>query len=167
MAEKDEVFSGKTKYTGIWDFKETYRFLYDWFVDKGYSITEKGYTEKIKPNGKEIEIKWEAKKKISDYFRFIIKANWRVLGLTEVEVQKEGAKIKMNKGDVEIKFTAILEKDYEHRWENSPLLKFLRGIYERYIIKSRIEDYEDKLVGEVDEVIAQVKSFLALEGKHS
>lgn len=165
MAEKDEIFSGKTKYTGIWDFKETYRFLYDWFLDKGYNLKEKGYTEKIKPDGKEIEIKWEAKRKISDYFRFTIKTNWRILRMTEAEVQREGVRVKMNKGYIELKFTAILEKDYEHRWENNAFIKFLRGAYDRYIIKGRIDSYEDKLLADTDEVIAQVKSFLTIEGR--
>ena len=165
MAEKDQIFSGKMKYTGIWDFKETYRFIYSWFIDKGYKILEKGYTEKIKADGKEIEVHWEAKRKISDYFRFVIKADWLILGMTDTEVQKESVKMKMNKGYIEIKFTAILEKDYEHRWENSGFLKFLRGVYDRYIVKSRIDYYEDKLLQETDEVIAQTKSFLAIEGK--
>ncbi len=165
MAEKDKIFSGKTKYTGIWDFKQTYNFLYEWFTDKGYKIKEKGYSEKIKADGKEIEIHWEAKRKISDYFRFVIKADWLILGMTETEVQKEGVKMKMNKGYLEIKFSAILEKDYEHRWENTAFIKFLRGLYDRYIIKGRITDYEDKILEEVDEVIAQMKSFVTIEGK--
>jgi hypothetical protein len=165
MAEKDPIFSTKVKYTGIWDFKQIYRFLYDWFSDNGYKVKESGYTEKIKPDGKELEIKWEASKKISDYFKFSIKADWLILGMTETEVQKEGAKMKMNKGYLEIKFSAVLVKDYEHRWENTAFLKFLRGVYDRYIIKGRIESYEDKLLGEIDELIAQAKSFLAIEGK--
>jgi hypothetical protein len=165
MAEKDKVYAEKMKYTGIWDFKETYRFLYDWFIDKDYKLIEKSYTEKIKPNGKEIEIKWESKRKISDYFRFVIKANWLILGMTETEVQKEGVKMKMNKGYIEIKFIAIIEKDYEHRWENNAFLKFLRGVYDRYIIRGRIEQYEKKILAEVDEVVAQAKSLLTIEGK--
>jgi len=165
MSEKDQIFAEKMKYTGIWNFGEVYRFIYDWFVDRGYKVVEKGYTEKIKADGKELEIRWEAKKKISDYFRFVIKANWLILGMTEIEAQKEGAKVKMNKGYIEIKFTAILEKDYEHRWENTAFIKFLRGVYDRYIIRGRIDSYEDKLLEETDEVIAQAKSLLAIEGK--
>ena len=165
MAEKDQIYAEKLKYTGIWSFEKVYRFLWDWFNDAGYKITEKGYTEKIKPNGKELEIKWIAKRKISDYFRFLIKANWLIIGMTEVEVQKEGAKVKMNKGYIEIKFSATLEKDYEHRWENNAFVKFLRGVYDRYIIKARIDKYEDRLLEETDEVIAQTKSFLTIEGK--
>ena len=102
MAEKDKIFTTKVKYTGIWDFKQVYRFIYDWFIDQGYKISEDGYSEKIKADGKEIEIHWSSKRKISDYFQFLIKADWLILGMTETEVQKEGAKIKMNKGYIEI-----------------------------------------------------------------
>lgn len=165
MAEKDQIFAEKVKYTGLWKFGDVYRFLWDWFIDSGYNAKETGYSEKIKPDGKEIEVKWEAKKKISDYFRFVIKADWRILGMTEAEVQKEGMKVKMNKGYIEIKFSAILEKDYEHRWEDNAFIKFLRGVYNRYIIKGRIDDYEDRIREETEEVIAQMKSFLAIEGK--
>jgi hypothetical protein len=165
MAEKDPIFSTKVKFTGLWDFKQIYQFIYDWLTDNGYKVVEKNYSEKIKADGKEIDIKWQAKKKISDYFQFLIAANWLVLGMTETEVQKEGAKMKINKGYLEIKFSATLVKDYEHRWENTPFLKFLRGVYDRYIIKGRVEDYEDKLLAEIDELIAQTKSFLTIEGK--
>ena len=60
---------------------------------------------------------------------------------------------------------AILEKDYEHRWENNPFWKFLRGIYDRYIIRTRIEQYEERLLEEVNEAIAEAKALLAIETK--
>lgn len=166
MVEKDIVYKGKIKHRGLFDFGEVYRFCYGWLVDKDYMVTEKTYSEKVKPNGKEVEIEWEGTRKISDYFRFVLKASWRILAMTEVEVQKEGKKIPMNKGQLEISFSAVLEKDYEHRWEQSGFLKFLRGVYDRYIIRGRIESYEDKIFEEVDEYIAQTKAFLALEGRH-
>jgi hypothetical protein len=46
-----------------------------------------------------------------------------------------------------------------------PLFKFLRGIYDRYIIKSRTEKYEDKILDETEEYIAQCKSYLTIEGR--
>jgi len=165
MVEKDIVFKGKVKHKGIFDFKELYRFCFTWLVDKDYWVVEKSYSEKVNPNGKEVEIEWDAKRKISDYFRFNLKVNWRILGMKDVEVEKEGAKITLNKGQPEISVSAVLEKDYEHRWESNAFLKFLRGIYDRYIIRGRIENYEDKIYSEADEFLAQVKAFLALEGK--
>ena len=166
MPEKDTLFTGQVKQRGIFEFKELYSFLYDWLREEGYDVFEKKYVEKVKGDSKQVEIKWEAQRKISDYFRFIIKVDWRILGLKVVEVQKEGKKVKMDSGYLELKFAAILEKDYEARWEEHPFWKFLRGIYDRYIIRARVEQYEDTLLEELDDFIAQAKSFLAIEGQH-
>ncbi len=164
MVERDNVFSGKVKQTGIFDFKELYRFTYDWLVDKGYWVVEKEYTEKVNPNGKEVVIIWEAQKKVTDYFRFFLKIEWRILGMKDVEVEQDGVKVGMNKGNPEIKTSAILIKDYESRWAKSSFTSFLRSLYDRYVIRSRIEQMEDKLFSEGDEFLAQAKAFLALEG---
>lgn len=111
---------------------------------------------------------WEATRKISDYFRFNLKIDWRIIGMQSVDVEDKntGKKVGMNKGNPEIKITAVLEKDYEGRWEGHTFYKFLRGVYDRYIIRTRIEQYEIKIFQEADELLAQVKSFLALEGQH-
>jgi len=166
MVEEDKVFSGKTKHSGFFDFKDTYNFCYEWLTEEGYFVQEKKYVEKVKPGGKEIEVEWEADRKISDYFKFRIKVRFLILGMKEVEVEQDGKKIKMNKGEMNIFVTAILLKDYENRWENSAIMKFLRGIYDRFIIRERIDKYEEKIFSEADEFIAQIRSFLALEGQH-
>lgn len=165
MAEKDTIFSGKLKQAGIFDFKEFYSFCYDWLNDQGYKVTEKTYSEQVTGDSKKIDINWEAKKKVSDYFKFVIKMDWQLLGLKNIKVKKEDKEISMNSGSIEIKFKAIIVKDYENRWEDQPFWKFLRGVYDKYIIRSRIDDYEDKLKDDLDELIAQSKSFLALEAK--
>jgi hypothetical protein len=139
--------------------------MYDWFINEDYDLMEKKYAEKVSGDAKEIEIIWEGYKKVSDYFRFVIKARWIILGMKDVEVQREGKKIKMNSGTLEVNFQAILEKDYESRWEGKPMFKFMRGVYDRYIVRSRIEAYEDKVVGELLKLIDETKAFLALEAK--
>ena len=166
MAEKDTIFKGKIKQTGIFDFKEFYSFLYDWLKGEGYNVNEKAYGEEVTGDSKKIGIGWEAKKKISDYFKFVIKLDWTIIGMKKIKVKRENKEVDMNSGQVEIKFAAILVKDYEHKWEDAPIWKFTRGVYDRYIIKSRISGYEDKLMEELDELIGQAKAFLALEAKH-
>ena len=166
MVEKDVVYKGKVKHKGLFDFPEIYRFCYEWMIERDYLVTEKTYSEKITPGGKELEIIWEARRKISDYFRFVMKVKWRVFGMTTVEIEENGKKLKMDKGQVELKIEATLEKDYEHRWENNAFTKFLRGVYDRYIIRGRIDQYEGKIFVEADEFIAQIKSFLAISGMH-
>ena len=165
MAEKDKISETKVKHEGLFDFKETYRFLYTLLTDMEYTVEEKGYVEKVKPTGKEVEISWDVERKISDYFKYKMSVRWLILGMTSKEVVKEGMKTKMNKGVLEIKFACFLEKDYENRWETTAFLKFLRGIYDNYVIRGRIDDYEDKVFSEMTEVAEQLKAFLALEAK--
>lgn len=164
MVEKDRVWFGKLKHTGIVDFKELYQFCHKWLIDEDYFVIEKVYNEKITGSGKEVEIVWHAFRKISDYFRFYLKLSWRVI-LTPVEIEKNGKRATAEKANIEIKIDGILEKDYEHRWENSGFLKFLRGVYDKYIIRGRIDQYEEKLSEEINEFREQIKSFLVLTGK--
>jgi len=166
MVERVRIYGNKFKFVGIFDLSAFYNFVYTWLQENKFVIIEeKTYTEKVKPNGKEVEIHWEARKKVSDYIRFLVKLDWLVLGMTNVEVDDNGAKIKMNKASIEIMFTGYLEKDYEHRWETTAVSKFLRGLYDRYIIRSSLENYEEQIMTEVDELNAQCKSYLSLEGK--
>lgn len=165
MAEKDKVLAEKIKHTGIFNFSELYEFLYDWFYDEQYKIREKKYSEKILGDSKTIEIEWENERKVSDYFKFQLKLTWLITGLKKIEVKKEDQKVTMNSGTIEIKFSAMIIKDYENRWENQPFWKFLRGVYDRYIIRSRIDYYEDRVEDDLREIVSQTKAFLALESR--
>ena len=114
---------------------------------------------------KPIEIEWDARKKISDYFKQKIKVKWHILGLNDAEVEVDGKKVKTNKGELKLTVDGILERDYEETWEKSPTNKFLRGIYDKYIIKTTIDEYEDRLFLKANSFFEDTKAFLALEGK--
>jgi len=162
MVQEDTVLKTKLKHRGNFDFKGLYEFCFDWFEDNNYHISEKKYTEKIGPEGKQIEITWTAEKKVTDYFKYSITLDWRITRMKEVEVEQDGKKIPMNKGEVKIAFRADLVKDYEERWEDRPLWKFMRGVYDKYIIRTTTEDYEEKIEGDTLELISQIKAFLGL-----
>lgn len=159
--EKDKICAGSTFFRGFFDFKQAYNFLYSWLSDYEFNVEENKYSEKITPEGKEIEIEWTAERDITDYFRFAIKIRWFI---TKMTTQDVGGK-SLNKGDIEMTLTGYLVKDYDEKWESTAFSKFLRSIYDRYIIKGRIEHYENRISEEVDEALAQIKSFLALEAK--
>jgi hypothetical protein len=163
MSEKDTIHKARIKHRGLFDFKDLYEFLYDYLIDENYDIMEGKYVEKIKGKSKDVEIKWEAAKEVSDYFRFVLTLDWVILGMKSSDVEKEGKKITIDDGDIEIRFKADLVKDYESRWEHHPFWLFLRGIYDKYIIRTRVEEYEEKLFGEIMELLKQTKSFLAIE----
>jgi len=163
MSEKDTLHKARIKQRGLFDFKDIYEFLYDYLMDENYDIFERKYVEKVKGQSKDVEIQWEVFKEVSDYFQFVITLDWVILGMKSIEVERDGKKIMMDTGMIEIRFKADLVKDYESRWENHPFWLFLRGIYDKYIIRTRIEEYEEKLLGEIFELMKQTKSLLAIE----
>jgi len=165
MAEKKQQFKEAVKHIGFFHYRDVYAFCYGWLKDNNYDVSEDEYTERLTSRGKEIIIKWVAKKKVSDYFRNIMEVRWHILYMEEAEVMREGKKFKTNKGEVKITVTGILERDYEENWSKSPLYKWMRGIYDKYIIRSTMDQYEDKVIEESDEFVEQVKAFLTLEGK--
>ncbi len=166
MAEKDTIFSSKIKYNGIIDFASFYKFCYDWLTEEvQLDVVEGKYAEKISGDSKNIDIEWVGSRKMTDYFKFDVKINFQVIGLTKLEIVQEGKKIKTNKGSVEVKIKGVIIRDYQGKFETNATRKFFRSIYEKWVIPSRIEQYENKIVGECDEFLSQAKAYLDIEGK--
>jgi hypothetical protein len=166
MAEKETIYSSKVKYTGLFQFPDFYRFCYEWLTEEtGLTIAEEAYVEKIKGDSKDIDIVWSGSKKVTDYFKYNVKVKFRIIAMTNVEVTQDGVKQKLNKANVEVKMSSTLIRDYQGKFEVSGFQKFLRAIYEKWVIPARVSQYEDKLAGDSDEFLSQIKSYLDLEGK--
>lgn len=167
MAEKDTIFSSKIKYNGVFSFQNFYKFCYDWLSEEtNLNLSENKYTEKISGDSKNIDVEWEGTRKVTDYFKFEVKVMMKIIGLTNVEINQGGAKIKTNKGSIEVSVKGTLIRDYQGKFEKTAAQKFMRSVYERWVITARIEQFEDKLIGNCDEFLAQAKAYLDLEGKH-
>lgn len=166
MVEKDTVFSSRIKNLGIFNFSDFYNFCYDWLTkETELSISEDKYKEKLSGESKNIEIEWTGTRKVTDYFKYEVKVKFVILALTNVEINQGGKKIKTNKGTVEVTVKGVLLKDYNGKFEKTAFQKFMRAIYEKWVIPSRIEEYEEKLIGDCDEFLNQAKAYLDLEGK--
>lgn len=163
MATKSTVFKQSIKQKkGHWNFKDLYDMAHQWLLDNGYLVAENKYEDKVTGGGKDLAIEWTAEKKVTDYFKYRIDLRWTISSLKDVEAEREGKKVSTNTGDVKIEVKGILVMDYEEKWENKPLWKFMRGIYDRYIIRTTIDEYEDSLYEESSELIDQLKAFLQM-----
>ncbi len=166
MPEQDQIYSSKISYDGIFNFKEFYKFCYNFLTEQqAFKIDENEYSEKLIGSTKEILVKWTGQKKVTDYFKFEVKIVFRALNMSEVEVNKGGVKLKMNKGKISIAVKANLIRDYEGKFETSSRMKIWRGIYEKWIISQRVKEFEDKLSSSAEGFLEQAKAFLDLEGR--
>lgn len=165
MPEIDNIYSSKVKHTGFFVYPDFYRFCYDWLSDEmDLDVVESAYVEKINGDSKNVEFEWKGKLNVTDYFQFKVKVKCRIIGMTKVELEREGKKLKGNSGVVEVKMSANLVHDHKGRFEQSWWGKFFRSIYEKWIIPGRVAQYEQKLAGDADEFLGQVKAYLGLEG---
>lgn len=165
MAEKEEVIKEKLSHSGVFNFSDFYSYAHSWLKDEDYGVSEGKYAEKISGNNRNISIEWTASKQVSDYFKVSWKIEIEVEDLVDVEVEIDGKKKKMNKGKISFEIKAALFKDPESKWESSPFNRFLRDIYNKYIIPKRLEDVQGRIISDVQEYKETLKSFLELTGK--
>jgi len=166
MVEKWAVLKGKTRHVGTFDFKETYRVMFEWLWERDYVVNETKYIEILKPNGlKEIDVFWDAWRKISDYFVYLITVRFHPLAMTKIEVEIDGVKQKVDKGDFTIEYSCAIIKDYTNKWGDKGALKTLRNLYDKTIQRERIEKLEVDLITDYNGLIEYSKDFLALMGR--
>ena len=163
MVERSVVLENiELKYTGIFDVKEFYKLMDDWFQEKGYDKEVIKHLEEVTDKGKQITMLIAPYRKVSDYLRYVMKIWVYLFDVTEIEVKKDNTKVKLNKGRIMLSFDAFLDTDYENRWEQKPLYVFLRSLFDKFIHRQEIEKYEVQLAEEVDTLMTEVKSFLNL-----
>ncbi len=166
MSTEEQVYASKVKYAGVFSFKDLYKFCYDWLSDEtGVTVAETKYEEKIGGNAKNVLVEWTGTKKLNDYFQNKVTVVFRITNMEDVEAMQGSAKVKANKGSLEIGVKGILVKDYDGKWESSAWSTFWRKVYEKYVIPATVKEYKDKLTVRTDEFVSQAKAYLALEGE--
>jgi hypothetical protein len=165
MGAKKEIFKQKLSHTGYFKFADLYKFVHDFLKkDNGYTVVEDSYSEKFDDGKKEIEVAWKCFKDLTDYYKGHSSVKFKSK-IEDVIVERGGKKEDTNKGNVEFEISAEIEGDYSGDWEKSPWLKFWKGFYDKYIIKSTGKELTGSLAGTCQKLVEEIKSYLVLEGK--
>ena len=165
MAEKDLLLKEKLIHTGIFDLGSFYNFAHKWFIDEKYGVDEDRYSEKISGDSRDLSFEWKAHKKLSDYFKAEQKLKFKISNVRDVEVEIDGVKKQMQKGDIELEINGNLISDPDSKWEKSPFYRMLRDIYGKYIIPGRTDLIKDRVKDDLRAFKDEIKGFLDLEGK--
>ncbi|MDP7323380.1 MAG: hypothetical protein QF632_01310 [Candidatus Woesearchaeota archaeon] len=163
MAER-EVLVDKMRltYEGLFSIYDMYKMIDEWFEEKGYDKREVKNIESVFPEGKYIEVVMEPWKKLTDYAKSVIKVRMIFSDIKEVQVEKDGMKVKMNQGRAHFVFDAFLETDYENRWESKPMFFLIRTLYDKYFYKGYTSQLKGEVMDAVTELHARIKGFLNL-----
>ncbi len=145
----------KIRHVGILDLEEFYKWLFRWLEFEGYiseSSYEKAYNEQTTAGGKQIFIQWHGEKQKTKDFRYVIDVKWILVGVNSIEIQREDKKVKLFKGDFDIRVMAYLEKTIGGGG-------FLRRIYDMFIIRRRVDEHRSNLYDKVTTLQNEIVQF--------
>jgi hypothetical protein len=173
MVDRERVSKERVEQIGLFDFAGLYRYMHWWLkIKEYYGVTEEKYGERINAKGdKDVDIIWNASKTSdyiggdSTYFRMEQIIKFEIRGMTDVEVEIDGVKKKMQKGRIWIEIKGWVSKDYASKWDRTPFYRWLRYVYNEYIVPGRVEYHVDKVTNDTRDFKEDIKQFLDMVGK--
>jgi len=154
------------RYKGVFDYDGMYKMMHAWLISKRFLFHENKYKDKVStPFGNEIEAKWTAEKKVTEFVMEIIKIEFHLWDAAEVEVIRDGKKVKMYKARMEIRFFADVMVDYSKRFsEGTTFAKKLGKFYvENVMIWDLRMRYFNALEYAVYDLQTKVKKYLNMD----
>ena len=162
MGEKRDIDKKAVSYKGLFKAEELYKSIEEWRKENKYEIAVEKHSEVVSEKGKEVEFPMGFDKKASDYIKFTIKAKVTLKNVEDVLVKKGGAQQKLHKGDVDVAMKAVIETDYDNKWSKVPWRIFIRGLHDKFLRKSEIDEFEKKLKEDLSSLYEEVKAQLNL-----
>jgi len=144
------------KYSCIYDLDALLGAARGWFKTMKYFVVDAEHTEAVKSSGKEIIIVWKPTKNVNDYVQFQFEFEISISKEFDVLVEEDGRKVKKQQGDMEIRFKNAMSKNYRQTFRGAGK-EFLRRTYEKYLIRSELDDYRKKLGIEGEEFWTLIK----------
>lgn len=151
--------------------KAFYEALYEWFKEYEWgdvddSLDQEGnwlnptvapnehwetyYGERIDAKGmKEIWIQWRLFKdpKNAPFLRYYLDVDFHCLGLHSTDVIKEGVKLSVHRGEVELTINSFIEKRYETEFQKS-LLRHVAKLFTQRVYRKELKAREKELYQE-------------------
>jgi hypothetical protein len=135
----------KLEYSGLFDSKELFKHIASFANNNSLQKRDTKSFEQDLPEGKCIETESDYWRKVTDYARTTYRIRILIHNLKKVEAMLDKKKKNLSSGKVVIWFDAFLEQDYEHRWEDVPMLLFIRTLFDKWLYHGYTERFEQRI----------------------
>ena len=163
----------RVKYKDIFDLKAFYEALHEWLLEYDWKDAEDKsdhwetyYGERIDNTGaKEIWFQWRPIKDPVDapFLRYYLDFDFHCIAITSAEIVKDGMKLKVNKGEVELFMTAYMELKYEKEFDQHWLLKEFKALFTKRVYRKILEQRKKELYQETYALQNYIKQFFKLK----
>lgn len=163
MAEKHTIVSGDTlAFGGLIQLHDLFTLINSYFRQLGYDKRVSHNEQQNFGNKKTISIQLKPWKTISDYIKFEIKI---VIDaeVEDVEIRMGDTPITIQKGNIKFTFFAAVITDYEKSWEQKAEYFFLRTLFNKFVYKVKMTEWDGMLKQQVTHLKAEIASFLNMK----
>jgi len=173
-----EIFNAfepaRIKYKDVFDLKMFYDTLHEWLLEyewKGIGDNldhwETFYGEILGPGGfkNSMLITWKMWKPAhgkSDSFKYYLDIYFRCIAIKKIEVVKDGKKMNVNKGEVEMKIHSYIEELYKDNFNNKYLKPF-KKVFSRRVYDKTVKQYQKELYQQTQGFLNFIKQYLKLK----
>lgn len=148
----------RVKYRDVFDLKAFYEALYEYLKEYEWIDQEDKkdhwetyYGERIDNTGaREIWFQWRPVKDPKDapFIRYYLDFDFHCIAITSAEVVKDGLKLKVNKGEIEMFMEAFMELRYDKEFEKNWVLKEFKTLFTKRIYRRMLEQRKKELYQE-------------------
>ncbi|MBT3835936.1 hypothetical protein HOD05_01210 [Candidatus Woesearchaeota archaeon] len=167
----------RVKYKDIFDAKAFYESLHEWFQEQGWNDTELGtpevpsdtwetyYGERVTGPVKEIWVWWRLTKPAPDapYLHYYLDMDFHFIALGDTEIVKDGQKMKVNKGEVEMTINSFIEPKYEAEFAKHGVLKHVLDLFKKRVYNQTIETRKKELYQETYALQNYIKQWFKMK----
>lgn len=170
----------RVKFKDIFHLKEFYKAMHEWMLEYNWSSTETDgleiedddrfetlYLERTGLSGDREMWWWWRVQKVptsNSYYKYHIDVDSHILYIVDTEVMREGKKLKVHKGEIEVNIWAYLQFDYKGEWSKHPVLKMFNQVFPKRIFKKELyETHKLELYREAYVFQAYIKKWFKLK----
>lgn len=150
-------------YSGYHQLSEIMKHLREECSARGYMYFEKDHNEIVLDDGKDIYLRLDIDRYVSDYVKLRIVVELDAKGIHDAHVELDGREITCDDGKLDIKFSSWVVTDYEGRWEGKSSLFFWRTILEKFVYGQQLEKFKTIVKKDMYNLVKEMKSYINLK----
>jgi hypothetical protein len=151
-----------TEYEGPFDIQEIRTLFNNWSKEHHYAKDERDTKELVKEGGKDIHLIFRLQKWVSNKFLAFMNIMMDFTNVTDIEVEKDGKKIWLQKGKVKIVINGFLASSGEKdRWEAKAHWYFLRELIDKFVYKIDRGKYSGILISDAGDITQKLKALMS------
>ncbi len=165
MAEKKQVlYDLRTAYNGPFIVEDFYAEVDSWIKENGFEKEPKKKSEHVTKNGKRIEWIIEAHRHLDDLHHGVIVLMALLDNVKEVNIKKDGKKIRINNGDVLINIDGWINSHIHGSfYQVKPIYYFIRTLIDKFVYNFWSDKYDGTVASDCHSLFKRIRAFFKVQ----